>query len=177
MCVLWYTTQLWYAFHNSQSAFVFTFSSFLEVVFLLFIWLFINLVMRKQTRGSWITTRFCVIKIGTRADANIHKAFACKYLSNNIYTVVEGWTHGYFCLGYFSSSTHFHLVKGLARKVWRQCVLVSAHGLGYRGGNCNGLLANTGLFLSTGNRYLFLLQRPLIPFDSWPLLLTQFSRV
>ena len=35
-------------------------------------------------------------------------------------------------------------MKGLAQKVWRQCVF--AHDLGYREGNCNGLLANTGLF-------------------------------
>ena len=52
---------------------------------------------------------------GTRVDASIHKAFACKYPSNNIYTVVEEWIHGYFCLGCFSSLTHFYLVKGLWR--------------------------------------------------------------
>ena len=52
-------------------------------------------------------------------------------------------------LGYCSSLTHLYLVKGMARKVWRQCVLVFAHDLGFRGGNSNGLLANTGLFLST----------------------------
>ena len=63
----------------------------------------------------------------------------------------------------------------LAQKVWRQCVLVFAHDFGFRGGKCNGLLANTGLFLSTGNRYLFLLQRWTIPFDSLSLLLIQFS--
>ena len=56
--VLWYTTQLWYAFRNSHSAFVFTYS-FWEVAFLRpLIWLFTNLVMRKQTRVSWLTTRF-----------------------------------------------------------------------------------------------------------------------
>ena len=114
-------------------------------------------------------------KIGTPADANIHKAFACKYPTNNIYTVAEEWIHGYFCLGCFSSSTHFYLVKGLARKVWRQCVLFFAHDLGFRGENCNGLLANTGLFLSTCNRYLFLLQHQWFPFDSLPRLLIQFS--
>ena len=127
--------------------------------------------MRKQT----LVSRFIFKRIGTRADANIHKTFACKYLSNNICTVVEEWTNGYFCLGYFSSSTHFDLVIRLTQKVWRQCVLVFAHDLGLRGGNCNGLLANTGLFLSTGNRYLFLLQRKTIPFDSLSLLLILFS--
>ena len=60
----------------------------------------------------------------TRADANIHKTFAYKYLSNNICTVVEEWTHGFFCLGYFFFSAHFDLVIRLAQKAWRQCALV-----------------------------------------------------
>ena len=109
---------------------------------------------------------FC--RIGTRADANIHKTFAYKYHSKHICAIVEEWAHGHFCLGYFSSSTHFDLVIRLAQKAWRQCVLVFVHDLRFRDGNCIGLLANTGLFLSTGNRYLFLLQRRLIPFDSAP---------
>ena len=83
-------------------------------------------------------------QIGTREDANIHIAFAYRYLSNDICTVVEEWTHGYFCLGYFSSSTHFDLVIRLGR----QCVLVFVHDLGSRHGNCIGLLAKSGLFLS-----------------------------
>ena len=95
----------------------------------------------------------------------------------SICTVVEEWTHGYFCFGYFFSLTHFDLVIRLAQKAWRQRVPVFAHDLGSRGGNCIRLLANTGLFPSTGDRYLFLLQRRLIPFDdSSPLLLFQFSR-
>ena len=72
----------------------------------LFIWLFINRLMRKQTLVSSLNNPFHFYRIGTRSDANIHKAFACRYLSNNICTVVEEWTHGHFCLGYFSSSTH-----------------------------------------------------------------------
>ena len=48
----------------------------------------------------------------------------CRYPSNNMYTVVEEWIQGYFCLGCFSSLTNFHLVKKLAREVWLQCVLV-----------------------------------------------------
>ena len=49
--------------------------------------------------------------------------------------------------------------------------------LGFVAENCNGLLATTGLFLSTDDRYLFLLQRLTIPFDSLSLLLIQFSHV
>ena len=79
--------------------------------------------------------------------------------------VCRRWTYGYFCLGYFSSSTHFDLAIRLAQKVWRQWVLVFAHER-FRDGNCIGLLANTGLFLSTGNRYLFSPSTPIIPFDS-----------
>ena len=37
-----------------------------------------------------------------------------------------------------------------------------AHDLGSRSGNCIGLLANTGLFLSNGNKYLSLLQTPIV---------------
>ena len=110
---------------------------------------------------------FHFYRIGTRADAKIHKAIACRYLSNNICTVVEEWTHGFFCLGYFSSSTHLDLVIRLAQKAWRQCVLVFAHDPGYRGGNCIGLLANTGLF--------FPLVTDTFPFDSGSLPLIQFS--
>ena len=68
-----------------------------------------------------------VCRIDTREDANIHSAIARKYLSNCICTVVEERHHGYFCLGYFFSSTHFDLVTSRARKVWRLCVLVFAH--------------------------------------------------
>ena len=79
--------------------------------------------------------------------------------------------------GYFSSSTHFDLVKRLAQKAWRQCVLVFVRSLGFRAKNCIDLLANTGLFLSTDNKYLFLLQLRFVAFDSSPLLLIQFSHV
>ena len=102
--------------------------------------------------GLYSPFLFC--GVDTREDANIHKAIACKYLSNNICTVVGEWHHGYFRLGYLSSSTHFDLVSLMARKLWRQCVLVFAHDLGFRGGNCTGLPSNTGLFLSTGNIYI-----------------------
>ena len=59
---------------------------------------FVNLTMRKQTLVSSLTNPFQFERIGTRADANIHKTFAYSYLSNNICTVVEEWTHGYFLL-------------------------------------------------------------------------------
>ena len=62
--LLWYTTQLWYAFRDSHNAFVFTFSTFWEVVFFQpFVLLFMNFVMRKQTRVSRLTTRFCFIEL------------------------------------------------------------------------------------------------------------------
>ena len=114
-------------------------------------------------------------RIDTRADANIQTTFAYKCLPNNICTVFKEWTHGYFCLGYFSS-THFDLVARMAQKLWRHCGLVFVHDLGSRAWDCIGFFANTSLFLSTGNRYLFLPQRRLIPFDSVPLLLFQVSR-
>ena len=120
--------------------------------------------MQKQTFVSRLTTDFIFDRIGTPADANGHKTFSCRYLSNNISTVVDEWTHGDFCLGCFSSSTHFGLVTRLAQKAWRQCVVVFVYDRFYHAGNCIRLLSNTGLFLSTGNKYLFLLQHRLSPF-------------
>ena len=100
---------------------------------------------------------------------------AYRYLSNTICTVVEEWTHGYFCLAYFSSSTHFDLVTRVAQKVCRKCVL----------GFCARFWASWRKLqrspcehwpsLSTDNRYLFLLQRLTIRFDSLSLLLIQLS--
>ena len=151
-------TQLWYNFHNSHSILVVAFSSFMGIVaFLwLFIRLFINLVKRKKTLASSLTTRFIFIEIDTREDANTHKPIACKYLSINICTVVEEWTM-VTCASDTSLPRHTStLVSLMAQKVWRQCVLFWAHELGSRGGNRNGLLADTGLFLSTGNGRIFL---------------------
>ena len=54
----------------------------------------------------------------------------------------------------------------MAQKVWRHCGLVFGHHRYSHAGNCIGLLSYEGLFLSTGNKYLFLLQRLLIPLDS-----------
>ena len=61
---LWHTTQLWDNVHDSHSAFVIAFSSFWEVaLFELFLLLFINLLMRKQTRVSWLATRYFFLKL------------------------------------------------------------------------------------------------------------------
>ena len=53
-------TQLWYNSHNSHSILVVIFSSFVRIVaFLwLFVWLFINLMMREQTLMPGFATRF-----------------------------------------------------------------------------------------------------------------------
>ena len=99
-------------------------------------------------------------EIDTREDGNIHKAISCKFLSNNICTVVEEWHHDYFCLGYFFSSTHFELVTLKAQKVWRQCVLVFAHDRYSHAGSC------TAFLLSTDCKLLVLFQCHLIPCDS-----------
>ena len=108
----------------------------------------------------------------------MHKAISYKYFSNSICTVVEERHHSYCCLGYFSSSAHFDLVSLMAQKVWWHSGSVFVvHDRHSHARNCTGLLANTGLFLSTGDRYLFLLQRHPFPFDSSHLPLFQFSRV
>ena len=159
--------QLRYNFHTRAKAFLSSLSllscSNLSLVFCL-------VVHQPYDAGKNALPRLCnpflFCKIDTREDANIHKAIACQCLSKNICTFVGEWTHDYFCLGYFSSSTHFYLVKRMARKVWRHCGLVVGHARYSHAGNCIGIPSKTGLFLSTGTRYLFLLQRHSFPFDS-----------
>ena len=56
-------TQFWYNFHNSHSIIVVAFSSFVGMVaFLwLFVWLFINLMMRDQILIPGFATRFSFV--------------------------------------------------------------------------------------------------------------------
>ena len=158
--------QLWYNFHNSHSVLVVAFSSFVGIV--AFLWLlvrlFINLMMREQTLITGFAARFFFVefafgrmpKFTRRSRASTFQIISARLSENG---------HGYFCLGYFSSSTHVYLVRRMAQKVWRFSVSVFGHDRLSHAGNCIGLLSNTGLFLSTGNRYLFLLQRHSFPFD------------
>ena len=53
--------------------------------------------------------------------------------SQIICTVVEEWTHGYLCLGCFTSSTHFDLVIRLLRRCGGSVFWFFAHDLGFRG--------------------------------------------
>ena len=107
---------------------------------------------------------FLFCKIDIREDANIHKTFACRNLSNNICTVVEEWHHGYFCLGYFFSSTHFDLVSLMAQKVWRLSGVVLLHDRCSHVRNYICLPSNIVLFLSAGTKYLFPPSTPTSPF-------------
>ena len=94
-----------------------------------FLFLFWGWWVVRQPSGAETNTHprlcnpFLYFLIDIREDANIYKEIVCKYFSNSICTVVGEWHHGYFCLGYFLSSTHFVLVTRLAQKVWRRCVL------------------------------------------------------
>ena len=55
----------------------------------------------------------------------------------------------------------------MAREVWRQCVLVFADDRYSHAGNCIlSPFEHWPFFLSTGSKYLFLIQRLLLPFDS-----------
>ena len=88
-----------------------------------------NLVVLQPCSGGTDTCPLLCIpiqfyRIDIREDANTHKVISYKYLPNSICTVVEEWHHGYFCLGYFFSSTHFDLVT-LTRRVERLSVLVN----------------------------------------------------
>ena len=164
--ILWYTTQLWYTFHCSYS---------MLVVALSFLWqwsLFFGFLFGCSS-NSWCGNKHLspvlhpdsfFKRLGTRAGANIHKMFARKSSSNNICTVVEQWNHGYFCLGRFSSSTHFDLVARLAQKgVAAVCSGFCARSW-VSWWKLHRLLANTGLFFPTGNWYLFPPSTPMNPF-------------
>ena len=130
--ILWYTTQLWYSFHNSHSILVIAFSSFCAVALsTLLIWMFINLVMRKQTLVPSFTSLFSfVVKLTLERMPLFTRRSRAKYPSNNICTVVEDWHHGCFCLGHFSPSTHLDLVIRLAQ-------------LRKRGSVCSGFCARS----------------------------------
>ena len=119
-------TQLWYNFHNSHSILVVAFSSCVGIVAFLwmFVWLFINLVMREQTLIPNFAFRFCFVKLTLgrmpiftrRSRASTFQIISARFVGE--------WHHGYFCLGYFFSSTHFDLVIRLAQKVRRHCGLL-----------------------------------------------------
>ena len=159
---------------------VVAFSSFLGgmvALFRLFVWLFVNLLMREQTPIPCFTSRFVLKELTSGRMPILTRRSRESTFQNSIYTVVEEWYQDYFCPWYFFSSTHFDLVSLMARKVWRHCGLVFVHDRYSYAGNCNGFPSNIGLFLSTGNKYLFLLQHHLIPCDSGPLHLFRFSHV
>ena len=117
-------------------------------------------------------------RIGTRSGCNIHKMFACKYLSNDICTVVEEWTHGYFYLGYFSSSTHFDTLRPRYPVSSESVAAVfsvfcARSWLSWR--KLQRSPCEHWHFSFTSNRNLFLLQRRSTPCVSLPLLVIQFS--
>ena len=94
---------------------------------------------------------FQLCRIDTWEDANIHQAIASKYLSKNLCTVVEEWTQ-------------WLLLPRILLFLDTLRPRDTVHDRNSHAGNCIGLLANIGLYLSTGNKYLFLLRTPLNPF-------------
>ena len=170
-------TQLWYIFHQSHSMVVVAFSSFvgkssLSVAFCLVV---INLVMREQTLITGFAIRFCFVKLTLGRMPTFTERSRASTFQIVVCTVVEEWYQDYFFPWYFST-THFDLVSLTAQMVERLSVSVLVHDHHSHAGICTGFPSNIGLFLSTGNKYLLLLQRHSFPFDSWPLLLFQFSR-
>ena len=90
-----------------------------------------------------------VYRNGTRADANIHK-FACKYLQIKSARLSSNGTMVTFASDASllrHTSTVAAECSGFCARSW----------VTWR--KLQRSLANTGLFLSTGNRYLFLHQR------------------
>ena len=123
--------------------------------------------MREQTLVPSFTSRFVLIELTfgkmpiltRRSRASTFQIVSARLSKND--------TRITFALGYFFSSTHFDLVSLMAQKVFQHSGSVFVvHGRHSHAGNSSGLPSNNGLFLSADNKYLFLLQRHLITFDS-----------
>ena len=110
-----------------------------------------------------LATRFSLVELTLRRMPIFKRRSRASTLQILSARLSKNGTMVTFFLGYFFSSTHFHLVTLTARKVWRLCVLVFANDRCSYAGNCIRLLSNTGLFLSTGNKYLFFLQHHSFP--------------
>ena len=101
-----------------------------------------------------------------------HKAIACKYISKISTRLSKNGMDPWVLLPRILLCLETLRPRDINdSESVRQCVLVFAHDRYSHAGNCIGFLANTGLFLSTGDWYLFLLQSRLIPFDSSSVLL------
>ena len=169
------TSQSWYSFSQWLQHVCLRFS-FLKALCRLFICLFFNLVVRAQTLVSCFASRFSFIELTFGRMPTLERWSRTSTFQIVSAKVVEEFCQSDFCLWRFFSrlaSTSCHWW------VWgfRLSVSVLMHDHHCHAGNCTGLPSNTGLFLSPDNIYPFLFQRHLNPFDYWPLLLFQFSRV
>ena len=112
--------------------------------FRLDIWLLVNLMMREQTPITGFTT------LTRRSRASTFQTVSPRLSTNHTRVTFASDTsfprH---------TSTSCHLV---AQRVWRHSVSVFVHDRYSHAGKCTGFPSNIGLFLSTGNKYLFLLQ-------------------
>ena len=138
---------------------------------------FLHLVVRKQTLVSCFAPRFSSIELTLRG---------CQHSQSNVVQVPFQTVSARLSkssASLTSASDAFFFLDALLPRVIDGSEGETAFGVGFvhdhhsHAGNCTGLPSNTGLFLSTGISYLFLFQRKLSPFNSWPLLLFRFSRV
>ena len=162
-------TQLWYNFsqqpQRSCRRFLFFFGRGIVALLSVFVWLFIDLMMREQTRIPGFASRFCFIKLTLgRMPIFTRRSHAstCQLMSARS---SKNGTNGTFCLGYFSSSTHSDLVKRMALEVWRHRDLVF--------GTIVTLMLDTALVSFRTLAFFFHLSQvpfppstPLFPFDS-----------
>ena len=135
-------TQLWYNFHNCHSILVVAFSSLLGKV--AFLWLFCVVVHQPYDAGTNICPRLYI-----PIRFFIEMTFGRMPLLPRILLFLDTLRPR----DTVSSEVVAALCSGFCAR-------------SFHAGNCIGLLSNTGLFLSTGNKYFFLLQRHSIPFDS-----------
>ena len=111
--ILCHTIQLWYNFRKSQNILV-IFSLLWDAALCR---LFSCSSMQKQIFVHQITT-FFFFKERALGRTPLFTRLSRATTFHNVCTVAEEWTYGYLCFGDFSSSSHFHLVIRLAKKVW-----------------------------------------------------------
>ena len=128
-------------------------------LFLAFVWLFINLMTREHTLVHGFATRFCFVELTLGGD-RVQVPF--KYYLHGCQRMAPRLLLPWILLLFNTLRPREKDGSEGVAALWSGCCARYRHS---HAGNCTGLLSTTGHFLSTGNRYLFLLQRHSFPFD------------
>ena len=146
-------------FHNSNYTFAF-------ILLQLFARLLFNLPMGKGAFSAELTSRFCFIELTFGRMPILTRRFgASTFQEVFTWRSIEFLRLG-FCLVFLKIVAQNMVTFALDTSFPRRHSVSVSHDRYSHAGNCIGLPSNTDLFLSTGNKYLFLFQHHLIPCDS-----------